>query len=250
MHTDRIARMTAHRPWPLPRMPWVMSQSWRRLLFAHWRVPASVLRPLIPSELTLEEYDGTAWLGQVPFVLRDMRMRGMPALSAISFPEMNLRTYVRYGSRSGIWFFTLEAASHLAVKGARTFFRLPYHHAHMHVSEHGGWIEYRSTRTNGNAVFEGRYRPAGAAFEPRHGTLEHFLTERYALFTVLRNGRVLRGDIHHGPWQLQPAEAEISLNTVPAAHGIALPDSRPLLHYSQRQDTLIWAPRLDDERQN
>jgi uncharacterized protein YqjF (DUF2071 family) len=118
----------------------------------------------------------------------------------------------------------------------------------MKVGATGDWTRYRSERTTGDAVFEGRYRPTGSASEPRYGTLEHFLTERYALFSVLRSGRVLRGDIHHTPWQLQPAEAEIIRNTVPAAHGITLPDTAPLLHYSGRQDTLIWAPVLDDAR--
>lgn len=247
--TERIQHATAHRPWPKPRMPWVMFQSWQRLLFAHWPLPASVLRPLVPSQLTLEEYEGSAWLGLTPFILRDLRPRGIPVFPVISdFPEMNLRTYVRHGTRAGIWFFTLEAASTLAVIAARTLFRLPYHHARMEVQDRDGWIEYSSYRREGNAAFEGRYRPMGTSFEPRYGTLEHFLTERYALFTVLRNGWVLRGDIHHVPWRLQRAEAEIGLNTVPAAHGITLPDVAPLLHYSERQDTLIWAPELDDAR--
>ncbi|MHB1169664.1 MAG: YqjF family protein [Longimicrobiales bacterium] len=244
--TERIARATAHRPWPMPNMPWVMFQSWQQLLFAHWPIPASVLRPLIPPQLTLEEFDGTAWLGQTPFVLRDLRPRGIPAVPAVSdFPEMNLRTYVRYGSRSGIWFFTLEAASSLAVSGARTFFRLPYHHARMTVRQTDGWIDYRSERTSGDVVFHGRYRPVGLPEEPRYGTLEHFLVERYALFTVLRSGRVLRCDIHHTPWRLHQAEAEIARNTLPQAYGITLPGTEPLLHYSERQDSLIWAPELD-----
>src|SRR5690606_28932233 len=149
--------VTPARPWARRPGPWIMFRGWRRVLFARWPVPASVLRPLVPSALLLEEFGGTAGLGQTRFVLRDMRMRGLPALSAVSdFPEMNLRTYVRYGSRSGIWFFTLEAASRLAVTGARTFFRLPYHPAQMHVGERGGWIEYRSRRTDDEAAFEGR----------------------------------------------------------------------------------------------
>src|SRR5690606_33668425 len=127
----------------------------------------------------------------------------------------------------------------LAVAGARTFFRLPYHHARMTVRAMDGWIDYSSERKSGDVVFQGRYRPVGLPEEPRYGTLAHFLTERYALFTVLRSGRVLRGDIHHTPWRLQSAEAQITRNTLPKSYGITLPDQDPVLHYSERQDSLI-----------
>lgn len=243
--TTRIERTAAHRPWPLPRGPWIMFQSWQQLLFMHWRVPAAVLRPHVPQQLVLEESDGSAWLGQTPFCLRGLRPRGLPALPPISdFPEMNLRTYVRFRDKPGIFFFTLDAASQLAVAAARALFRLPYRYARMRVSRRGEWIDYGSTRAAGDARFECAYRPVGPVFEPVPGTLEHFLTERYALYTVLRDGRVLRGDIHHAPWPLQPAEAVIAHNSVPAAHDIEVPSEAALLHYAERQDTLVWGPRL------
>lgn len=245
-HTRAILEDAAHRPWPLPSTPWVMYQSWRRLLFAHWPLPHDVLRAAVPKELTLETFDGSAWLGMTPFRVTDLHPRGVPAIPVGSdFPELNLRTYVRVGDRPGVFFFSLDAGSRLAVMGARAFYRLPYHAAEMSEEERDGWIHYRSRRSDGAAaVFEARYRPTGTPSPPAPGTLEHFLTERYALYTVLREGQVLRAEIHHRPWPLQTAEAVIERTTVPEAHGLELPPRDPLLHYSGRQDTLVWAPEL------
>ncbi|MGH7481967.1 MAG: YqjF family protein [Longimicrobiales bacterium] len=222
-----------------------MFQRWEDLLFAHWPLPASVLRPLVPEPLVLEEFGGSAWLGLTPFMLSRLHARALPPLPGVArFPEMNLRTYVRVGDRPGIFFFTLEAANRLAVLGARASYRLPYHHARMSVERLDDWTRYRSVRDDGAAEFSGRYRATGPTFVAEPGTLEYFLVERYALYVVLRNGSVLRGDIHHRPWRIRSARAEIERNTVPAAHGITLPDRDPVLHHSERQDTLLWLPRL------
>ncbi|HEX7090617.1 MAG TPA: DUF2071 domain-containing protein [Longimicrobiales bacterium] len=157
-----------------------------------------------------------------------------------------MRTYVRVGDRPGVYFFSLDAGSRLAVWGARTFFRLPYHHAEMDVRVEGEWVRYRSRRRasdrEASAGFRARYRPTGPAFAAVPGTLEHFLTERYCLFTVLRSRRVLRVDIDHAPWPLQPAQAEIETNTMAAASGIALPDRPPLLHFARRVDVVNGLP--------
>lgn len=240
-----IESVVAHRPWPLPDGPWIMFQSWRELLFAHWPVPFQALRPLVPPELVLEQFDGSAWIGLIPFRVTGLRPRLLPPLPGFSqFPEMNLRTYVRVGSRPGIFFFSLDAASTLAVLAARLGYRLPYFRADMRVHSRDGWVHYGSRRYRGGAEFAGRFRPVGEVFHAQAGTLEHFLIERYALYAIVGNGRILRGDIHHRPWPIQPAEAVIERNTVPAAHGISLPARAPLLHYAARQDTLVWPPKL------
>jgi uncharacterized protein len=234
---------TAHRPWPMPTRPWVMFQSWRSLLFAHWPVPVEALRSLVPRQLEIETFDGSAWVGLTPFWLTGLRPRLGPAVPGLSsFPEMNLRTYVRVDDKPGIHFFTLEASSRLAVTFARLTYRLPYHHARMSIDERDGWISYESRRRHGAVAFAGRYRPMGAVFRPAPGSLEHFVTERYCLYRVLDRGWILRAEIHHRPWSLQWAEAEIHRNTVAAAHGITLPRMQPLLHFAERQDTLIWPP--------
>jgi uncharacterized protein YqjF (DUF2071 family) len=241
---EPIERDVAHRPFPLPRAPWVMFQSWRTLLFAHWPLPHEVLRPLVPEQLVLEEFNGSAWIGLTPFRVAELHLRLLPPLLGLSsFPEMNLRTYVQFGGTPGIFFFSLDAGNLLAVLGARLGYRLPYHDAEMLIEQRGDWFEYRSRRRDDSgAEFIGRYRPVGAVFQAQPGTLEHFLTERYTLYTVLRSGRILRGHIHHRPWSLQHAEAEIERNTVAASRGITLPERAPLLHFSRRQDTLIWPP--------
>lgn len=240
-----IEQNTAHRPWPLPAGPWIMHQRWERLLFAHWPVPLEQLRPLVPPPLELDAYDGTGWVGIIPFRITRSRVRLLPSLPGLaSFDELNVRTYVTAGGRAGVYFFSLDASSLTAVLGARTVYRLPYYHADMRVTERGHRTEYESRRRNGNADFSGRYEPlvSAAASYPSPGTLEHFLTERYALFTVSRGGTVIAADIHHMPWRVQPAEAGMERNTMAAAAGIQLPDVPPLLHYAALQDTLIWPP--------
>ena len=243
--TRAIEAAVEHRPWPLPRVPWILFQSWRNLLFLHWKVPLNILRTKVPSPLELDLYEGDAWVGMTPFALHDFRLRNLPTLPAIStFPELNLRTYVRANGRPGIHFFSLDAGSLTAVVGARTFFRLPYHHATMSITERDGQIEMASHRSDpdGDARFRASYRPVDHAFEAAPGTLEHFLTERYALFAVLRNGKVLETQVHHRPWPLQPAEANVKENGLPATHGLPAPPGEPLLHFSRRQDTLVWPP--------
>ena len=220
-----------------------MFQSWRSLLFAHWPVPFEALRSLVPRQLELETHDGTAWVGLTPFCLVGLRARLVPPIPGLStFPEMNLRTYVRVDDAPGIHFFTLEASSLAAVLFARLGYRLPYHHARMRIDERDGWISYQSGRRHGAVAFAGRYRATGPVFRPQPGSLEYFLIERYCLYRVLESGAILRAQIHHRPWSLQLAEAEIARNTVAAAHGISLPPTPPLLHFAARQDTLVWPP--------
>jgi uncharacterized protein len=240
-------RATAHRPSPLPDGPWVMGQSWARLLFAHWRVPAEALRRTVPESVPLDERDGSAWLAITPFVVRGLRARGLPpAPFAGRFAELNVRTYTTIDGRPGIYFLSLDAASRLAVAGARRLYRLPYFHARMSVHETGGRIEYRSRRACAdapNAVLRAEYGPTGPAFEALPGTLEHFLTERYCLFTVDGRGRLRRTDIHHGPWRLHPASATIHENTMAASHGLDLGGPPALLHFAAPQDVVVWPPR-------
>ncbi len=231
-----------HRPWPLPNARWVMGQTWDDLLFAHWPVPASTVRELVPAPLQVDEFDGDAWLGITPFVITGLRLRGMfPVPWFSTFPEINVRTYVTVDGKPGIWFFSLDTSNPLAVEAARFAYHLPYHRARMSVAQRAGSIEYSSTRTDGSVrpfVFTGRYRPVGAVDSPEPGSLEHFLTERYCLYAA-EGDTLFRADIHHPPWPLQPAEAEIELNTM-APDGVGLSGGQPILHFSARQDVLIW----------
>jgi uncharacterized protein YqjF (DUF2071 family) len=241
-----ILDRTAHRPWPMPSGAWVMTQTWHNLLFAHWRVPGSELRGKIPFGFELDEFEGQAWVGVVPFQMTNVAPRGVPALPWISaFAELNVRTYVRVGGVPGVYFFSLDAANPLAVGVARVLVHLPYFSARMTVKQLYGWIEYESRRTSRRAQpaeFTGRYHPTSDAHPPAKGTLEHFLTERYCLFTINSSGRASRLDIHHPPWLLQAAEAVIATNTMAVAAGVQLPGEAPLLHFAKRQDMVAWMP--------
>jgi uncharacterized protein len=221
-----------------------MKQTWHDLLFAHWPLPPAVLRPLVPSQLALDAFDGECWVGVVPFHMSGIRGRALPPLPGLSrFPELNVRTYVTHEGKPGVYFFSLDAANLPAVWAARAFYHLPYFHAAMTSRERNGTIQYASRRSLRRhripAEFRGNYRPTGEVRVRGNGTIEHWLTERYCLYTIHR-GQLYRGEIHHPPWPLQDAEAEIEINTMAAAAGIVLPASKPLLHFARRQDVLIW----------
>jgi uncharacterized protein len=182
-----------------------------------------------------------------PFRMSGVRLRLTPPLPLLSaFPELNVRTYVVADKKPGVWFFSLDARNPVAVAAARAWFHLPYFRARMYCEDREGWIHYASDRTHRGAhpaVLHTKYRPTGEAFESEHGTLEHFLTERYCLYAADSHGRVSRGEIHHQPWQLQIAEAQFQRNSMTEAGGIALPLQNPLLHFARRQDVVVWSPQ-------
>ncbi len=224
-----------------------MKQIWHDLLFAHWPVPSAVMRPLVPGQLTLDTFDGQCWVGVVPFRMSGIRARGLPPIPGVSrFPELNVRTYVIYGGKPGVYFFSLDAASLPAVWAARTFYHLPYFHAAMTCTQMEGNILYHSRRLFGAAELHASYRPTTDVRLSEKSSIEHWFTERYCLYTV-RDSQVFRGDIHHPPWLLQDGQADFEINTVAAAAKISLPASPPLLHFARRQEVLIWPLRDADE---
>ncbi len=239
-----LLRQTAHRTAPLPRRPWIMLQTWHDLLFAHWSMPPEKIRPLVPQELELDLHDGQAYVAVAPFWMSGIRARWAPPVPGLHrFAELNLRTYVRYKGIPGVYFFSLDAASRMAVRGARWGYGLPYFFAQMGIKSAGEKLHYSSRRMEGPrpACFEGRYWPVAAPRRREPGSLEHFLTERYCLYTV-DGSKVSRAYIHHLPWNLQDADAEIDVNTMAQAAGIALPESKPLLHFSRIIEVLVWWP--------
>jgi uncharacterized protein YqjF (DUF2071 family) len=238
-----ILDVTSHRPWPMPDRPWIMTQTWHALLFAHWPVEERVLRSLVPAPLPIDVFEGQGWLGVVPFHMTNVAPRGVPSMPLLSsFPELNVRTYVTVDGKPGVYFFSLDAASAPAVAAARALFGLPYHVAEMQVETDRDDVMYTSRRKSSEAAFVARYRAVGAVRPPEPGTLEYFLTERYCLYTADRSSRVHRVNIHHPRWALQSADADIEVNTMAGAAGIALPATRPLLHFARRQDTVAFAP--------
>lgn len=240
MHSS--LKETGHRPWPIPKSRWTWRQSWCDLLFAHWPVPVDVLREGIPESLEVDTFDGTAWIGVVPFRMRDVMLRALPAMPGVSdFEELNVRTYVTVNGKPGVWFFSLDASNRMAVWAARTFFHLPYFFADMKLEQQGEEVIYRSKRLNSDdAEFRGSYRPTGPEYQSQSGSLEHWLTERYCLYCETPDGKIKRGHVHHRPWSLQKAEMETASNSLLRPFHIA--DSEPphCLHFSRNIDVVIW----------
>ena len=227
--------------------PWVMRMRWTDLLFAHWPVDPEPLRRQLPAGLELDLYDGQAWLGIVPFRMSDVGPRSLPAVPILStFPEVNVRTYVRHAERNGVWFLSLDAASRPTVVGARLAFHLPYFLADMSIEPRGDGVVYRSQRSRlgeSSAALDMTYRPTGPVRYAEPGSFEAWSTDRMRLFAADADGRLSRTEIGHGRWPLQPAEASISTETLSAAAGIELPSVAPHLTFARRLDVRAWRPR-------
>jgi hypothetical protein len=240
---------TSHKPRPLPTGRWAVAQRWNDLLFAHWPLPPATLGALLPEGMAIDTFQGSAWLGVVPFWMDRVKFRGFPVIPWTGrMPDLSLRTYVRdqRTGTPGVYYFSLDAGSLLAVLAARAFYNLPYHWAEMsHEQRSEREFSFYSRRLfAGHAVrFQARFRGLG----PTHrtaggdsGTLEYFLMERYCLFARDRSGHPIRANIHYVPWPLEEAEAEIERNDLVAEIGVRLPDQPPVLHYSRRLAVYIW----------
>lgn len=239
--TSGITAQTKHRPWPLPKTPWVLYMRWHDLLFAHWPVPVDLVRSLIPDALEIDIFDGSAWIGVVPFYMSGVRPRYIPI--SLAFPELNVRTYVKFRDKPGVWFFSLDAASWLSVRVAR-WFGLPYYDARMTIQKiQADVVDYESVRTHKNAPsaeFNAKYSPTSPEYFSALGTLDHWLTERYALYGGPKADQIVSGEIHHLPWPLQRAEVDLRRNTMSAALGLKLTDTKPLCHFARYQEVLAW----------
>jgi uncharacterized protein YqjF (DUF2071 family) len=198
---------------------------WRDVAFAHWRIDPARIESALPPGLMLDTFDGAAWLSVVPFRMTGVHPVGTPSLPGFAdVREINLRTYVRVGERRAVYFFSLDAASWLAVRAARVTTGLPYFDAAIDMSESAGVFTYQSRRTHRgepHVRFRATYRPLGDAILVPSNSLVAFLHERYSFF-IERRGRIVRGDITHAPWQLQSVAFEIETNTLAEPLGITL----------------------------
>jgi len=249
----------AHRPFPPPQRPYVGVMTWHDLLFAHWPVDPDDVQRAMPPALRpyLDLHDARAWVGVVPFWMSNVRARCLPPLPGLStMPEINVRTYLTIDGQPGVFFFSLDTTHLVAVIGARAMYSLPYFHARMAVwsDRHVGVrmpnppgpsneVRYVCERLEPPlpAQFRAHYRPTGSVYNAPPGSIEHFLAERYCLYTA-PGGEIQRTHIHHLPWPLQPAAAEIEVNTMAPSDGLVLPHDTPLLHFAKRLDVLVWWP--------
>lgn len=246
MNNRTILQHTDHRPIPFPDGPWVMKQVWRNLLFAHWPVQEDDLLPFIPSGLNLQLFEGRPWISVSPFLIDPLRLRGLPPIPLTRrLLELNVRTYTEYQGKPGILFFTLEASNPLAVGAARAA-HLPYHHAKMHASFDDSSVTYQSKRqlSGQEAEFKALYGPASPSiFHAQPGSLTHWLTERYCLYTSDAKGQLYSADIHHLPWPLQEARIELQTNTLTPALGLKHASEPSVVTFTERLDVLIWPIR-------
>jgi len=211
----------------------LLAMTWRDAFFASWPVEPSTVAPTLPEGVAVDtDEEGRAWLSVVGFVMDDIRPRFVPF--GLSFPELNLRTYVRHGDQSGVYFYNLDAEDRLGVPIARRLFRLPYYRAEMDVTERDGSIHFESHRTHEGvptADFEATIEPRGSPGPADPGSTEAFLVENYCFFAAGR-GRLYRGDIDHGPWAVQPADLTVRENTLFEAAGFDQPPGDPLVQFS------------------
>jgi uncharacterized protein YqjF (DUF2071 family) len=249
---EKLGVIDRFSPTRRPDRPAVMRQSWRNLLFLHWGVAPELLRPLVPAELDLDLFEGTAYVGLVLFTMSGVHPIGLPPVRGLSsFHETNVRTYVHAGGRSpGVWFFSLDAANPIAVRLARGLFHLPYYHARMFlereltgIEESTGEILYAGMRLPpqpARASYLIRGRVAGKIQPACPGTLDHFLAERYLLY-ARRRCCLYRGQVFHLPYPLQSAQALTVDETLLAAAGIVRPDTPPLAHFAAGVDVEVFA---------
>ncbi len=209
----------------------------------HYRLPASAVRAVVPPELELDLWDGQALIGVVPFEMVDIRPSWLPGAFALDFLETNLRTYVHYRGEPGVYFFSLEASSRLAVQAARWGWSLPYHYADMREErKDNGTVIYETERlSDPEAKLEVSYRPGAELGPSKPGSVEFFLLERYFLFSK-RRGRVLKGQVHHVPYPAHTAQLLSERCGLMRAAGLDVDGPPVLVHYSPGVDVEVFGP--------
>jgi hypothetical protein len=230
-------------------------QSWRDLLFVHWRLPAAEIQPLIPGRLTLDVYDGSAWIGLVPFTMQGVRPWWSPPIYGVSsFHETNVRTYVHCeGKQPGVWFFSLDAASSLAVRIARWRWALPYFRSNMQLRRANNHIHYSSRRlwpapAGAETHIEAEIGDLISNADPQHpagratpGTLEHFLAERYLLYSqASAQDPLYRGQVYHRPYPLRQARLQRLQESLLNAAGITPPGEPDHALFSDGVDVEVF----------
>lgn len=244
---EEILNKTDHRPIALPQSKWIMSQAWSNVLFAHWPIKPDIILPYIPKRLELELWEGQAWITLSPFQVEKLRIRGLQKFPYVSpFYELNLRTYVTYNGKQGIYPLSLDASNRLVVELSRLV-NLPYLNSEITMNNRKDktYVNcFRKDRRQRAVHFSGSYSPASD--EVFHASPEeqlYWLTERYSLYTANKSEHIYTMDIHHLPWPLQKGELEILTNTIPETIGIHLNDKPPIVTYTKSLDVLIWPIR-------
>jgi uncharacterized protein YqjF (DUF2071 family) len=235
----KMLEQTDHRPWELPTRPWVMTQSWEKLLFSHWPIEPDLIQSRIPAPLQLDTFENQAWITVVPFQMNRIRLRFLPTIPGTGlFPELNVRTYVTHQGKSGVFFLHIDADHHFAVWAAKKFAYLPYNYAKINWQEQDQQIHFASHHHD-QLSFEAYYQPSSSAKAATSGSLDHWLMERYCLYTT-HDKNIYRGEIHHQPWLIQQAKAKVVCDSLFDLHQLAVQKNNPLFHYAQQLNVWAW----------
>jgi uncharacterized protein YqjF (DUF2071 family) len=236
---QELLDQTGHRDFPLPNRHWAFYQEWQDVLFLHWKIPYRMLRELVPDSLTLDCYDGEYYISLVPFSMKNVRPRFLPAFSPVSdFHEINLRTYIQMGGRRGVYFLSIEAEKQISTWISRTISGMPYEKSHI-VRDHNC---YQSSQPGNNKQLDLEYVVTGDSFVK--SPLDHWLTDRYCLF-LTEAGQVYRYDVHHVEWPILPVKL-LKYHVNYQIGNLVLQNQAPtLMHFSRGVQVLAWGKQLE-----
>ncbi len=238
---------TKHRPFPMPKAPWMLTQVWNDMLFLHYQIPPTLLRPYVPKEFEIDLFEGKAWISIIPFKITKMRARGLPYFPYLhNYLELNVRTYVKYKEVPGIYFFSLDADKLLVVLGAQLGLGLPYKKAHMSFHQEEDQFLFQSSREGSkqNYKLDVHYERTTILYEPLPDSLDFWLLERYSMFSIFGN-LIIRGDIHHDQWKVSMVHADIFTNTMlNFLRDEPFNQSPSHMHYSRRKRFLFFPPKV------
>lgn len=240
-----VFNLISHRPYPLPKLPWLMTQTWTDVVFVHWPVEASSIRSSVPDGIEIDIYGGQAWISVVFFSLKEAGLIITPRFSIKEkVHEMNVRTYVKRNGKQGVYFFSLDTNSLLNTVGPRLAYFLPYFWADLKKERNNESLTIKAARKSSHRKYKCSLSTCGQTYTAEKGSLDEWLTERYCLFNRI-GGRYLRTDIHHKKWRLMQAEGRAAENSFlqPELEGAAA--ETPIFHYSKSQTAFIWPWMLD-----
>lgn len=222
-----------------------MKQRWDDVLFLHWPVQPELLRPLLPKGVELDLFEGNAWIGFVFFEVNGLRPRLIPPIPFVNtFPELNVRTYIRRNGKPGVYFLSMDATNKIAIKMARATYSLPYLYADISLKRSATSVSLSSIRKERDFPRESlqvKYKPTGENIPNEEGSLTHWLVERYCLWSVIGD-ELCRTDIHHPKWVVEAVEVELATNTMAQFLPREIFSIPPIAHYSLSKTALFWPP--------
>jgi uncharacterized protein len=225
---------------PVPARPWLMAQEWQNVLFLHWAVDPGTIRDRIPAGLELQTWEGRAWITLVPLHMADIHLRHLPPIFHFEhFAELNFRTYVTKDGFPGVWFFDILADNRPSCWIGRLLFHAPYRDASASLTSEQEHFDFKCRR--GSTICSVRYTPHGDPFTPKAGSLDLSLTERYAMYVTGWGGRLLRGVIHHSPWELRQVDVEIEEDSVLTADGFPGLGPPDRAFFSSGTRSVVWS---------